>query len=151
MLVRALIAAILGTVAMTLSSQTEAALTRRGASETPGRILAALLTRIGGPKLAGRAESVASVWMHWLYGAAWGVLWWILASHTLLGIRLEAATPVFLAVVWGTSQLVTTGLGVTDPPWRQGPRALLLDLWHHAVYAAGTAGGWVVLDRAFWG
>lgn len=148
MLVRALLSAVLGTVAMTLSSSTEAALRERPPSDTPARAVAALLARIGLPRPGRVGMSVLSTWVHWTYGTFWGLVLWVLLDPGLLGLRLPAAFPVFLLAVWLAEQVHLPLLGVTPPSWRWGARELAIDFWHHLVYAAGTFLAWHVIGSA---
>ena len=148
MVLRGILAAVFGTVLMTLSSETEASLTGRKPSQAPGKAVGTILSALGGPPLEGKALAAVSTWGHWVYGAAWGIVFWGLADPKLLGLGPAAAAPLFGAVVWIVAQIHQPLLGVSRPIWQYGRRALAIDLWHHAVYAGGTAIGWWLIGQA---
>ncbi len=143
MLLRAILAAVIGTVVMTLSSTTEMQFRGRAASVAPGRASNKILHLIGVPILEGRALEILSTWTHWLYGAAWGVAFWLLA--VVAGLPIAAASVVFFLVVWFTEQVELPLLGVAPPSWTWGLKENAIDAWHHVAYAAGTVAGWILL------
>lgn len=132
------IAAILGTVAMTLSSATEAALSRRESSDAPGKAVSRVWQLFGGSPLEGAPLQIASTWGHWLYGAAWGIALWILVDPQYAALDLWVAGLVFLAIVWAAAQAVTPTLAGMKPSLFSGLKPTLIELLHHVVYAAGA-------------
>lgn len=145
MLLRGLIAGAIGVVAMNLSSETEMHWRQRPPSTSPGRAVVRLLQLVGGPDVTGRALAVLSSWVHYVYGIAWGLVLWVLMDPALGGLGVAAALPAFLGIVWGAEQVHLPLLGIAPPSWRWGVREVLIDLWHHAVYASGAVGGWVLV------
>lgn len=144
MLLQAVIAAVLGTVAMTLSSTTEMQWRGRSASVVPGLAANKMLRLVGVPELKGRALDILSTWTHWVYGAAWGVLFWVLVDP--IGMPVAVAGVVFFLVVWLAEQIHLPLMGVGVPPsWTWGLKENLIDAWHHVVFAAGTTLGYTLL------
>ncbi len=146
MLLRALLAAVIGTVAMTLSSTSEMHWRERQESTAPGRATLKILSWFGVPEPKQRAVKILSTWTHWLYGAGWGLLFWGLVD--VAGWSLWAAGPVFFLAVWLTEQIHLPLMGIAPPSWRWGIKENLIDAWHHLVYAAGTVLGWVLIGLA---
>lgn len=140
---RGLLAGIIGTVFMTLSSETEMHLRGRQPSVTPGRAANKVLGIVGVPQLEGTALQVLSTWTHYLYGAAWGLVLWVLLSSFELSIA--AALPLFFLIVWGTEQIQLPALGLTPPSWKWGAKEVAIDLWHHVVFAVGAIVGWAAV------
>jgi|Tabmets5t2r1_1033131.scaffolds.fasta_scaffold00676_4 hypothetical protein len=66
------LAAVFGTVVMTLSSTTEMQWVQRPASVVPGLATAKLLRPFGVREVKGRALDILATWTHWGYGALWG-------------------------------------------------------------------------------
>jgi uncharacterized membrane protein YagU involved in acid resistance len=146
MLVRALLSAFMGTAAMTLSSTVEMDARGRDPSTAPGRAANKLLGLVGVPELKGPPLHVLSDVTHWVYGTVWGLAFWLLVD--VAGLSLTAVGPLFFLIVWGTAQVQLPLLGIAPPSWRWGTTEVLIDLWHHVVYAAATVGGWVLVGVA---
>ncbi len=146
MLLQAILAAVLGTVAMTLSSTTEMHWRERQPSVVPGRAVLKLLGWAGLPELKDRGLQILSTWAHWAYGAVWGVAFWLLID--VAGLDLAAGAVAFFLLVWMTEQIQLPALGLTPPSWRWGLRENLIDAWHHVVFASGTVAGWVLIGVA---
>ena len=147
-LVRALVAAFLGTAVMTLSSTTEMHLRGRPESVTPGRAGNRLLALFGVPERTGSGLRLLGTWVHWTYGTAWGVIFWALMDPELAGLDLAAAGPVFFVLVWGAALAGLPWTGLAPPFWRWGAKEVAIDAWHHLTYAAGTVLGWWLIGRA---
>jgi hypothetical protein len=145
MLLRAILAAVFGTVAMTLSSTTEMQWVERPASVVPGLATAKLLRPFGIKEVKGRALDILATWTHWVYGAMWGIVFWSLIGP--VGLPLAAAGALFFLIVWGTEQVQLPVLELAPWPWKWGLRYNAVDAWHHAVYAAATVAGWAVLGH----
>lgn len=144
MILQAILAAVFGTVVMTLSSTTEMQVRGRAASTAPGRAVNKVLHLVGVPILEGRALEILSTWSHWLYGAAWGVAFWVLA--VVIGLPIAVAGVAFFFVVWLTEQVELPVLGIAPWSWTWGLKENLIDAGHHVAYAAGTVAGWVLLS-----
>jgi uncharacterized membrane protein YagU involved in acid resistance len=148
LLLRGLLSAVLGAVAMTLSSTTEMYLRGRPPSETPGEMGNKLLGLFGVPAQKGRRLSLLSTWVHWIYSTLWGVAFWLLMDPDLGGLELGVAGPLFLLLVWGGALVGLPILGLTPPFWKWGSREVAIDAWHHLVYVCGTVLGWWLIGRA---
>lgn len=138
---RGILAGVIGTVFMNLSSETEMHLRGRQPSVVPARAANKVLSIVGVPQLEGTALQVLSTWTHYLYGTAWGLVLWMLLST--LELSIAAAFPLFLLIVWGTEQLELPALGLTPPLWKWGTKEVAIDLWHHIVFVSGAVLGWV--------
>jgi len=147
-LLRGLLAALLGAVAMTLSSTTEMHLRGRPPSETPGEAGNKLLGLFGQPRRTGRKLSLLSTWVHWIYSTIWGVALWALLDPDLGGLGLASGGVAFFALVWGAALVGLPATGLTPPFWRWGAREVAIDAWHHVVYAAGSVVGWWLIGQA---
>jgi hypothetical protein len=146
MLLRAILSAVIGTVAMTLSSTTEMQWVERPASVVPRLATAKLLRPFGIREVKGsRALDILATWTHWGYGILWGVVFWALIGPA--GLPLAAAGGLFFLIVWGTEQIQLPVLQLAPWPWRWGLKSNAIDAWHHAVYAAGTVTGWILLGH----
>ncbi|HZA60858.1 MAG TPA: hypothetical protein VE754_04145 [Actinomycetota bacterium] len=145
MLLRSLVAAAVGTMFMTLSSETEMHIRGREASTSPGRAVSKLLSFVGVPQIEGRTLRVLSTWTHWSYGTSWGVVWWLLIDVASLALPLTAV--LYFVIVWGTAQVHLPLLGVAPPGWRWGATELAIDAFNHVAYVTGTTIGWVLLGR----
>lgn len=143
-LLHALLAATIGTVAMTLSSSTEMHWRQRPASVVPGKATNKMLRIVGVPELEGRSLQILSEWTHWGYGTAWGVIFWLLVSKAEL--PLIGGGVVFFLIVWLLEQIELPLLNIGVPPsWKWGLKENAIDAWHHVAYAGGTViGYWLI-------
>ena len=144
-LLAAILAGTLGTVGMTLSSGTEMHWTGRPESPAPG-VAAVWPLKLIGVKVEGRKLMVTSVWAHWGYGSAWGVVWWLLIAQAELSLALAAVS--FFAIVWVTAVLLLRITGIAPWPWKWGHiKYNLFDWTHHSAYVSGTVIGWVLIEQ----
>lgn len=143
MLLHGVLATLIGTVFMNLSSETEMHIRGRQASVTPGRATNKLLGVVGVPQLEGVPLTVLSTWTHYVYGAAWGVVLWALFG--VADLPIVAALPLFFLAVWGTEQVQLPALGLTPPSWKWGAKEVAIDLVHHVVFAVGSVIAWVLV------
>ena len=144
-LLAAILAGMLGTVAMTLSSGSEMHWTGRGESPAPG-VAAVWPLKLVGLKVEGRVLMVVSVWAHWAYGSAWGVVWWVLIAQAELPLALAAVT--YFGIVWITAVLLLRITGIAPWPWKWGHiKYNLFDWTHHIAYVSGTVIGWVLIEQ----
>ncbi|MBI4260410.1 MAG: hypothetical protein HY658_07575 [Actinobacteria bacterium] len=140
MLLRGILAAVVGTVFMTLSSTSEQYWVGRQPSVVPGQATARLLRPFGIKEVKGRALDLLAYWTHWVYGTLWGVLFWALVDPA--GLPLGLAGVVFFLAVWGAEQIHLPVLKLAPWPWKWGLKYNLIDAWHHVTYAGGTVLGW---------
>jgi hypothetical protein len=145
MLLQAILAAVFGTMVMTLSSTTEMQWVQRPASVVPGLATARLLRPFGVREVKGRALDILSTWSHWGYGTLWGIALWTLLGP--LGLCLAAAGVLLFGIVWLTEQVELPLLGLAPWPWKWGLKYNAIDAWHHLAYASGTVAGWLLLGQ----
>jgi preprotein translocase subunit YajC len=127
-----LIAGLAGTVAMTISQMIEMKLTDREPSTVPADAVAKTLDvqatdESQKPKVAQE--------VHWTYGASLGITRGLLAMS---GLRCWPATLAHFSTVWGASMIMLPSLELAPPVQEQKPKSILIDGWHHAVYAVVT-------------
>lgn len=137
---KGLLAGLVGTAAMTVSSTLEAKLRDRGSSSTPAQALETL-AHIEPSDETGEAR--LNTVAHWGYGTSIGVLRGLLAT---LGLRGPAATGAHLAFVVGAENTVLPGLDLSPPAWEWEATEIAIDLFHHAVYALATGLAYDWLD-----
>jgi hypothetical protein len=138
---KGLFAGVVGTAAMTVSSNLEMKLSGRDASQTPAEAAEEVLKVQ--PEDEG-SEARFSNLVHWGYGTAWGGVRGFLSSAGLSG---PMATAAHLALVWGSEQVVLPTLDVSAPVFKYGSKATATDLLHHVVYATATGLAYSYLDR----
>lgn len=138
---KGLLAGLVGTVAMTVSSTLEAKLRNRGGSDAPATAAGELL---GIESFTDDdARSRFSQGVHWAYGTGWGAVRGLLGAVGLSGL---AATSAHFAVVWGTEQALLPALDVAPPATQWGAEEVGVDVLHHVVYAAATGFAYEWLD-----
>ena len=144
-LLAAILAGTIGTVGMTLSSGTEMHWTRRPESPAPG-VAAVWPLKLIGIDVEGRNLMVVSVWAHWVYGSAWGIVWWLLISQAELPLALAAVA--YFGIVWVTAVFLLRITGIAPWPWKWGHiKYNLFDWTHHVAYVSGTVVGWVLIEQ----
>jgi len=135
-----LVAGFLGTAAMTVSSTVEARLRRRAASTAPARATAKAL---GIEAFASdRAQARFNDLSHWGYGTGWGVVRGLLGTT---GMPAANATAAHGAAVWGSAAVTLPALEVAPPFVFWGREEVVIDLFHHAVYAIATGAAYELL------
>jgi hypothetical protein len=138
---KGLVAGIVGTAAMTVSSTLEARIRHRAASSAPARATAKVL---GIKEFEDDiAQARFNDLSHWGYGTMWGVVRGLLGAT---GMPPAAASAAHGAAVWGSAQVTLPALEVAPPIvfWRR--KEIAIDLWHHAVYAAATGLAYRFID-----
>ena len=128
-----LVAGVLGTAAMTVSSTVEARLRHRAASTAPARATAKALGIAAFDSDLARARF--NDLSHWGYGAGWGLARSVLGAA---GMRPAKATAAHGAAVWGSAAVTLPALDVAPPFVFWGREEVAIDLLHHAVYAVAT-------------
>ena len=137
-----LVAGVVGTAAMTVSSTLEARVRHRPPSTAPARATEKLLGIAAWEDDRARAR-----WgdlTHWGFGTSWGVV-----RSALGATRLSpaAATAVHGVAVWGNAQVMLPALDVAPPSVFWGVREVAIDAFHHAVYAAATGLAYEAIRR----
>jgi hypothetical protein len=139
---RGLIAGLMGTAIMTVSSTIEMRLRRRSPSMVPARVVEDVL---GLEAVSDADRERLSSAVHWMYGTGWGGARGLL--DTLSRLNGPAAAGVHLVTVWGSGLVVLPSMRVApsikEMPWRE----VAIDLLHHAVYALVTHATYEVLRR----
>ena len=130
---KGLVAGLIGTASMTVSSTVEARLRHRKPSSAPARATAKVLgiTSFADEIAQARFNDLA----HWGYGTAWGVVRGLLDAA---GLPPRAATAAHAAAVWGSAQVALPALDVAPPAIFWAPREIAIDAFHHTVYAITT-------------
>jgi hypothetical protein len=138
---KGLVAAFVGTAAMTVSSSLEARIRGRAASSAPARATAKVLgiKEFEDDIAAARFNDLS----HWGYGTMWGVVRGLLGAT---GMSPKAATAAHGAAVWGSAQVTLPALEVAPPFVFWGRKEVAIDLWHHAVYATATGLAYRLID-----
>jgi uncharacterized membrane protein YagU involved in acid resistance len=139
---RGLLAGLAGTAAMTVSSTVEAKLRGRPFSHAPADATAKALG-IAGFSSDAAYERFSNL-SHWGYGTGWGVVRGLLAER---GASPAMATAAHGAAVWGNAQVALPVLDVAPPAWLWPRKEVLIDLFHHAVYALATGLAYERLTR----
>lgn len=138
---KGLVAGLVGTAAMTVSSSLEARLRHRAPSSAPARAT----TKVLGIKefeddiAAARFNDLS----HWGYGTVWGAVRGLLGAA---GLSPRAASAAHGAAVWGSAAVTLPALEVAPPFVFWGRKEVAIDLWHHAVYAAATGVAYELID-----
>lgn len=138
---KGLLAGLLGTVAMTISSTTEMKLKGREASSVPVDAAAKVLG-IGSFSTPEAEERFGSL-VHWGYGAGWG------AVRGALGTVLAPplADLAHFAALYGSEHLMLPALDAAPPATEWGAAEIATDALHHAVYSAATGVAYRWVDR----
>lgn len=139
---KGLLAGLVGTAAMTVSSTLEAKLRGRAFSTAPAEAAAKVL----GIKdfRSEAAKSRFSTLVHWGYGTGWGAVRGLLRGA---GVGPKAATAAHGTAVWGSEQVMLPALGVAPPITMWGKEEAAVDAFHHAVYVGATALTYELLRR----
>lgn len=124
---RGLVAGAIGTAAMTSVQMAYLRATGGEPSTAPGDVGRKLIDVPRGRRAAFNQA------MHVLYGTSWG------APFALLRPSQNGNGLLFGMALWGVSLVELPLLDVAEPPWRQPPGALALDLAFHLVYGTTTA------------
>jgi hypothetical protein len=139
---RGLVAGLIGTAAMTVSSTLEAKLRDRAGSTTPADAAERVLGIVEFDSEA--REQRFSQLVHWAYGTAWGAARGLLRAF---GLGPRAATGAHFALVYGGEQVMLPALGVTPPATQWGAEEVGIDMLHHSVYVLATAKAFEALRR----
>ncbi|WP_419825125.1 hypothetical protein [Sphingomonas sp.] len=135
----ALGAGLVGATVMLLSQKTEMWATGRGPSMVPAK---AAETLTGVTLYDPADEARLSTAAHFAFGTTLG-----LGVALLDRAPAAARAPLFAAGAWGAGNAIMTALGACEPPTRWSRQALAIDLLHHAVYGAATAGAYAEATR----
>ena len=138
---RGLVAGVVGTAAMTVSSTIEAKLRHRKPSVVP---VAAAGKVLGVQPRNPVGQARFSTVVHWLYGTTWGGVRGVLGG---LGMSGPVAAAAHLGLVWGSELVMLPALKVAPPVKKWGSTELAVDGWHHLVYVTATSAAYVHLDR----
>lgn len=138
---KGLLAGLLGTVAMTISSTTEMKLKGRQGSSAPvdGASKVLGIESFSSPEAEARFGSL----VHWGYGTSWGAVRGALA--TVLSPR-QADLAQFVAL-YGSEHVMLPALDVAPPATEWGAAEVATDALHHIVYAAATGLAYRWIDQ----
>lgn len=130
---KGLLAGLAATAAMTLSQMIEMKITKREPSEATLKVAG----KTAGFKPASKEEKPKlSQEIHWTYGTVWGVSRGLIS---LTGLKGLPATLLHFGAVWGTAMVMLPKFNAAPPITQEDPKAIVIDGFHHAVYAV-TAG-----------
>lgn len=138
---RGLVAGLVGTAAMTLSSSTGRRLGGGGSGDVPARAAATVLgiEQFEDEQARSRTNQLA----HWAYGTGLGAVRGLLGA-TRLGPNI--ADTLFHGVVWGSEQVMLPALGLAPPATEWDRPDIAADLAHHTVYSLVTNGTYRLLS-----
>ncbi len=139
---KGLFAGVAGTAAMTVSSTLEARLSNREPSTAPADAAAKVL---GVEPVGDQEKARFSTFVHWGYGTAWGAPRGVLA---VVGLPASIASAIHLGMVWGSEVVMLPRLGVAPPLSEMPPRSVVIDGFHHTVYAVVTGLTYAFLNRS---
>lgn len=138
---KGLVAGLVGTAAMTVSSTVEMKLRGRGGSDAPAQAAGKVLgVEPTGEKEKKRFSNV----IHWSYGTGWGIARGLIGEAGLRGLPASA---VHFAAIWGTALNMLPALEVAPPPQKWGAEEIAIDAFHHAVYAAAAGAAYDAIER----
>jgi hypothetical protein len=131
---KGIVAGIVGTAAMTVSSLAEAKLRKRAFSKAPAK---AAEKALGIDRFrSDRDEARFSDLVHWGYGTGWGVVRGFLREF---GLGPKLSTPAHFVAVWGSALVSLPALDVAPPVTMWEREEVLIDVFHHLVYATAVA------------
>jgi len=139
---RGLVAGLAGTAAMTVSSTLEARLRGRAPSTAPARATAKVLgiKEFDSDLASARFNDLS----HWGYGTGWGIVRGLFAAA---GLSPKAATLAHGAAVYGAEQVTLPALDIAPPAIFWSKQEIVIDAFHHAVYAAATGLAYQLIER----
>lgn len=137
--VKGLLAGVVGTVAMTVSSTIEMKLRDRGGSSAPEDAASEVLG-IEDFEDEDAEERFGSL-AHWGYGIGMGA---VRGLYAATGMPSAAATAAHFVTVWGAELVMLPALDVSPPATEWGAGEIAIDAWHHGVYAVATG---IAYDR----
>ena len=138
---RGLLAGLVGTAAMTVSSTVEMKRRGREASTAPADAAAKV---IGVEPTGDEAKARFSNVVHWSYGTGWGGVRGLIGFAGLSG---PSAALAHLLAIWPAELVMLPSLGVAPAPWRWGATELGIDAFHHVVYVTVTGATFDLLGR----
>lgn len=138
---KGLLAGLLGTVAMTVSSTAEMKLKGRGGSSAPVDAASKVLgiESFATPEAEARFGSL----VHWAYGTSWGGLRGALATV----LSPPQADLAQFAALYGSEHVMLPALDVAPPATEWGAAEVATDALHHIVYATATGAAYRWIDR----
>ena len=129
---RGILAGVVGTAAMTISSTIEMKLRKREPSTAPAQAASEVL----GFRVWKQDQAKFANLVHWQYGSSVGALRGLFSA---MGLREPLASGVFFTAVWGTALAMVPRLTDAPPVKEWGPEELAIDGFHHLVYAVATS------------
>lgn len=137
---KGLLAGLAGTAAITLSQMIEMRITKRKPSEAPLKVV----QQVTNVKPVNKeAKETVSQEIHWAYGTSWGIARGIIG---LTGLRGLPAIAAHFAAIWGTAIFMLPAYKAGPKVTEEEPKAIAIDMMHHAVYATAAGLAYDVLD-----
>ncbi|WP_205780518.1 hypothetical protein [Mucilaginibacter limnophilus] len=137
---KGLLAGLAGTAAITLSQIIEMKITKREPSDAPVKVVE---DTVDVTPVSEEGKQKVSQEIHWIYGTSWGIARGLIA---LTGLRGFPAAAVHFAAVWGTALVMLPKHDAAKPINEEEPKAIAIDVMHHAVYAAAAGLAYDALD-----
>jgi hypothetical protein len=130
---KGLLAGLAATAAITISQIIEMKITKR----KPGEATLKVAEETAGLKPASADDKQKlSQEIHWSYGTVWGISRGLISLTGLKGIP---ATLIHFGAIWGASMVILPKFKAAPPVYKEDAKAIVIDGFHHAVYAV-TAG-----------
>jgi hypothetical protein len=139
---KGLVAGAVGTAAITASQLIVMKL--RGGEPSDAPVQAAEKVLGVEPATEEEQEKVNNL-IHWAYGTGLGAVRGVLSTF---GLGPVAATTAHFGVVWGGAATMLPALQVAPPPTEWPAEEIVVDAWHHAVYALAAGVAYELLDRS---
>lgn len=139
---RGLVAGLIGTAAMTISSTVEAKLRGRQPSSAPARATTKVLgiAEFEDDQARARFNDLS----HWGYGTSWGVLRGLLGAT---GMPARTATALHGAAIYGAAQVTLPALEIAPPVVFWPKEEIAIDAFHHLVYATATGAAYELMSN----
>lgn len=138
---KGMLAGLIGTAVMTVSSTIEQKLRERGASSAPADAASEVL---GIDEFEDSdARQRFSNLVHWGYGIGWGG---VRGAIGATGLRAVPATAVHTGLIYAAEQMMLPALDVAPPATEWGGEEVAIDAWHHLVYGVATGAAYELLD-----
>jgi uncharacterized membrane protein len=137
--IRGLVAAAVGTAAMTSVQMAYIKVSGGSSSSAPAEVGQRIVKAVSGREVPREHHDTLNQSMHMLYGTAWGLPFGLTLGSLRRRPSATASGLVLGLSAWGASLAQLPALDLAPPPWEQAPAALAGDLAFHLVYGTATA------------
>ncbi|MFZ0042229.1 MAG: hypothetical protein WAK93_13045 [Solirubrobacteraceae bacterium] len=136
---RGLLAAAVGTAAMTSAQMAYLKLTGGSPSSAPEKAGRRIIEGAFGQRVPRKRRPMLNQAMHLLYGTSWGLPYGLGIASLRRRPPASASGAALALTAWGVSLASLPALDLSPPPADQSPVALAGDLLLHLVYGGATA------------